>query len=289
MKKKCLLSVAIDAPAPEGEPPKGYELLSANAGLGFEWQAYSALANSARGFAAFQAMKYGHPEHFHHYIITPFAMSASHNDAEIDAALARELTEDESHALMDSLQSFIGKEGDCFTLCDDGSYLWSSQCDQNITSMPLTELHAKSFYGFISQHRERINWHPLFTELQMLLNQHPVNLARRQKALPEVSGAWIWGEGTVSLERGSELLISDDERHRLWSQVLDMEFLLLEGELNWQQLLRQHQGMTILMTQPSDALVQGLKQSSTKTISRWHWQNACYQGRAIPWWRKIWM
>lgn len=38
--------------------------------------------------------------------------------------------------------------------------------------------------------------HQLFHELQMMLFQHPLNLARRARGLPEANSLWFWGGGS---------------------------------------------------------------------------------------------
>lgn len=38
-------------------------------------------------------------------------------------------------------------------------------------------------------------WHPLLTELQMAMYDHPVNTAREARGEPVVNSVWLWGEG----------------------------------------------------------------------------------------------
>ncbi len=40
-----------------------------------------------------------------------------------------------------------------------------------------------------------IGWHALMNELQMLLFEHPLNLAREERGAPAVNGVWLWGGG----------------------------------------------------------------------------------------------
>ena len=40
-------------------------------------------------------------------------------------------------------------------------------------------------------------WHPLLTELQMAMYDHPVNTAREARGEPVVNSVWFWGEGPL--------------------------------------------------------------------------------------------
>lgn len=40
-------------------------------------------------------------------------------------------------------------------------------------------------------------WHPLLTELQMALYEHPVNTARERRGDPVINSLWLWGAGKL--------------------------------------------------------------------------------------------
>jgi hypothetical protein len=40
-------------------------------------------------------------------------------------------------------------------------------------------------------------WHPLLTEIQMALYEHPVNTAREQRGDPVINSLWLWGAGKL--------------------------------------------------------------------------------------------
>jgi hypothetical protein len=44
----------------------------------------------------------------------------------------------------------------------------------------------------------------LMTEMQMLLHEHPLNLARERRGEPAINGVWPWGAGEVSEVRGAD-------------------------------------------------------------------------------------
>jgi hypothetical protein len=43
----------------------------------------------------------------------------------------------------------------------------------------------------------KTNWRAITNEVQMLLHEHPVNVAREANGLPAINGLWFWGDGSV--------------------------------------------------------------------------------------------
>lgn len=57
-------------------------------------------------------------------------------------------------------------------------------------SQPLDEAMPKG--------RDAAQLRRLMTELQMLLHEHPVNLLRARRGLPDINAVWLWGEGSLT-------------------------------------------------------------------------------------------
>ena len=49
----------------------------------------------------------------------------------------------------------------------------------------------------IDPHLPPKQWHPLLTELQMALYEHPANTAREQRGEPVINSVWLWGAGKL--------------------------------------------------------------------------------------------
>ena len=49
----------------------------------------------------------------------------------------------------------------------------------------------------IDPHLPPKQWHPLLTELQMALYEHPANTAREQRGEPAINSVWFWGAGKL--------------------------------------------------------------------------------------------
>jgi hypothetical protein len=49
----------------------------------------------------------------------------------------------------------------------------------------------------IDPHLPPKHWHPLLTELQMALYEHPANTARERRGEPVINSVWLWGAGKL--------------------------------------------------------------------------------------------
>ena len=68
--------------------------------------------------------------------------------------------------------------------------------------------------------REAASFHRLQSEIQMLLHEHPVNEARRQRGQLAINTLWLWGGGTAGDDDSTRLpaLAGDDPLfHGAWS------------------------------------------------------------------------
>jgi hypothetical protein len=54
----------------------------------------------------------------------------------------------------------------------------------------------------IDPHLPPKQWHPLLTEIQMALYEHPVNTAREARGDPVVNSLWLWGTGRLPASAG---------------------------------------------------------------------------------------
>jgi hypothetical protein len=49
----------------------------------------------------------------------------------------------------------------------------------------------------LPQGRDAAGWHAIMNEVQMLLHNHPVNIAREQRGEPAINSLWFWGGGVL--------------------------------------------------------------------------------------------
>ena len=66
-----------------------------------------------------------------------------------------------------------------------------------LTTRPLDQVAGEYLSGHLPGGRDASRLMARVNEAQMLLHDHPVNLAREARGLPPVNGLWLWGGGWV--------------------------------------------------------------------------------------------
>lgn len=105
---------------------------------------------------------------------------------------------------------------------DAGMMLQVSSADRWHVRLPLeTALPAfaspeqalgEDLFQHLPQGDEGRRWRVLINEVQVLLHQHPVNIARRERGLAPVNHLWLWGGGRLPGRVSTTLIgvIGDD-------------------------------------------------------------------------------
>lgn len=62
---------------------------------------------------------------------------------------------------------------------------------------PLAEAVNKGIHGLLPYGASACEWRKLFNEVQMLLHEQPLNLAREARGEPAINGVWFWGGGVM--------------------------------------------------------------------------------------------
>ena len=87
---------------------------------------------------------------------------------------------------------------------DDLQFFWhettwflSLKINPNIQTMPLQSVINKDIHAFLPTGEGAMQWAKFQNEIQMLLFNHPVNLAREANKLPPVNSIWCYGLGFI--------------------------------------------------------------------------------------------
>ena len=101
---------------------------------------------------------------------------------------------------LDSILSTLNTHFDGETvLLSDGAntaYLRTPTAAQ-IDMQPPTYAAGRNIGHFMPRGKSGAYWKKWLTEVQMLLHEHPVNLARANSGLPTINCLWLWGGGTA--------------------------------------------------------------------------------------------
>lgn len=127
------------------------------------------------------------------------------------AALA--LTDTETEALVNSLNDFLQQDG--LQLIAPHPHRWYVKlaADPQIETYAPDTLLGQSVRHYLAAGEQYRQWRRLFSELQILLQQHPVNLRRQAQSQPVVNGLWFWGQGCLPEA-------PQTERRKVWSDSL---------------------------------------------------------------------
>lgn len=104
---------------------------------------------------------------------------------------------DEAAALLASLESHFARDGLAFRA--PVPQRWYLRCPGRpglqTTSVELAA--GKPVDPLLPAGRDRLVFHRLINEIQMLLHEHPVNVQREARGLPAINSVWLWGGGTL--------------------------------------------------------------------------------------------
>lgn len=108
------------------------------------------------------------------------------------------ITAEEAEALISSLNRHFQADG--WTFFAPTPTCWYLRVEQApiLETTPLAEAAG----GYVENHMPRgadaPHWRALLNELQMLVHEHPVNLAREDRDEPVINSVWPWGGGTLA-------------------------------------------------------------------------------------------
>ncbi|HEV8646885.1 MAG TPA: hypothetical protein VGR01_15100 [Burkholderiales bacterium] len=121
-----------------------------------------------------------------------------HNDGLILLAPETlEIAEDESYELTGVLNRQFEAEGIVFHAPHPRRwYLKMPQAPQ-IRTVTLKQTVGRDVNRLLPEGEQRLRWHRIFNEVQMLLHAHPVNTTREDRGLAVVNSLWFWGGGTL--------------------------------------------------------------------------------------------
>ncbi len=111
-------------------------------------------------------------------------------------------TPDEAGALAETLNAHFSAEGLVFRALRPARWYLSLERAPALATHPLADVAGKDIDRYLPGGDERLRWHRLLNEIQMLWHDHPVNLARETRGAPEINSVWLWGGGVQPAVRG---------------------------------------------------------------------------------------
>lgn len=216
-------------------------------------------------------------------IVSPINWQVTHNDAMITAyGEELNLTDDVAKILFAEISQFLAQDG--FTLMYHSPYYWllNTSGKATITSPNLPNIKNQSLMPILANLDNTMYWQRLFTELQMFLASHPLNMAR-DRLIP-INGLWFWGGGRLLpiSETILQPIVTDDPIiQHAFTQCLPVN--LVNENVN--EVL--HDNTLFAMHYSTPALVEQLEKITQKKTVNWYWNNIAYQMQFKPWYKRL--
>lgn len=103
----------------------------------------------------------------------------------------------QAQQLTDALNAHFAADGmQFFAPCATRWYLRLSGTP-SLRTHPLSQARGRDIHTRLLQGADGLQWHGALNEMQMLLYDHPVNLALEELGEPPVNSLWLWGGGVL--------------------------------------------------------------------------------------------
>lgn len=101
----------------------------------------------------------------------------------------------EAAALCFTLNEHFKQDGLSFFAPHPQRWYVHSDTTYSVALTPLRVATGRDVKPFQAQGADALVWKRLANEIQMLLHDHPVNVAREARGLPAINSVWLWGAG----------------------------------------------------------------------------------------------
>lgn len=103
----------------------------------------------------------------------------------------------EAQAIVESLNQHFAEDGLHIQIASNHAWVLSVDGHQAMATNALADIEGRSIEPMLPSGPDALTWHRRLTETQLLLERHPVNLARRDKGLLPINSLWFWGLGSL--------------------------------------------------------------------------------------------
>jgi len=107
------------------------------------------------------------------------------------------ISETESRSLIETLNRHFAADGLVFVAPDPQRWYLRMPSFPDLHTVALEDAVGRDINHLLPSGNDRMHYHGLFNEVQMLLHAHPVNEARDEAGIALVNSVWFWGGGTL--------------------------------------------------------------------------------------------
>jgi len=145
-------------------------------------------------------------------MVDPVHIRAEPDHALVHSAHALNLSHSEAEALLQTLNQHFKEDAIEFLAGNDNRWYITGVDGSQLNTQPLSRVADRNMTSFIDAGQQPQVWRQLITEIQMILHEHPVNLARADKNLLPINSVWCWGGHAppVAVDPGDQRIFADD-------------------------------------------------------------------------------
>jgi hypothetical protein len=125
----------------------------------------------------------------------PVTLVAGRDDVRLAGAVT-DLAADDAVALTATLNAHFAPDALVFSAPRPDAWFVRVPAAAAIVTCPPELAMGRTLRGLLPAGADAGRWRRWHNEIQMLLHEHPVNLARERRGLPPANSVWFWGGGT---------------------------------------------------------------------------------------------
>jgi hypothetical protein len=127
---------------------------------------------------------------------TPVMLVAGRDDVRL-ALVVDDLDADEAGTLIALVNAHFAADGLVFVAPTPSQWFVRAPEPQRVTTRPLEVVVGRTLRTLLPDGPDSGRWRRWQSEIQMLLHEHPLNVARDDDARPAANSVWFWGGGTL--------------------------------------------------------------------------------------------
>lgn len=128
----------------------------------------------------------------------PVHLAISRDNAQLFDSHVLNPLPDEMAAIAATVNAHFEHDGIVLNFPDAARGYIATDTNNLPQSTPLWKMDGANVFDNLPLSKTRTNWRAVSNEIQMLLHEHPVNLARAQLGTPAINALWIWGGGSLT-------------------------------------------------------------------------------------------
>jgi hypothetical protein len=135
----------------------------------------------------------------------PVTLVAGRDDLRLAGAVT-DLAADDAARLVATINAHFASDALIFSAPRPDAWFVCAAAAAAIATCPLATATGRNLRELLPTGADAGQWRRWHSEIQMLLHEHPVNVARERRGLPPANSVWFWGGGTCPVPGDAPVL-----------------------------------------------------------------------------------